>query len=302
MQSLNLFKMQYNKIEKAYAKININLNIINKRKDNYHNLDSDVIFANIYDSISIKSKNTKNNKIKLILKGKFKKNLIKNIKNNIVYKAANYFMKKHKINNDLVITLKKSLPVASGIGGGSADAAATLRKLSEIFNISKKTFNNQFYKEVSVKLGSDIPACMFSTSLNMKDKGDKICTFPITLKKILHRHNYIILINPNVLISTESVFNRFHIDPYLNKIVTIKKYYPKIGINNLKPAAENIESSIIFIQKILSSQKGIKFYGMSGSGATCFGIFKNKNLAIKAKFNIKKIRPKWWISFSSIRN
>ncbi|MFP6779703.1 MAG: 4-(cytidine 5'-diphospho)-2-C-methyl-D-erythritol kinase [Alphaproteobacteria bacterium] len=300
MRPLNRSDIMYNKIEKAYAKINLNLYIINKRKDNYHNLYSDIIFADIYDTITIIPKNTKNNKINLIINGTFKNTLDTNIEENIVYKAAHYFMEKYKIDNDLVIILKKSLPVASGLGGGSADAAATLRKLTEIFNISKKTFNNLFLKKISRKLGADIPACIFSSPQTMRGIGEKIYTLPISLKKILRNNHYIILINPNVSISTELVFNQWKKSPPLTNIVSSNKYYPKIGINNLKPVAENIEPSIILIQKFLSSHKGIKYFGMSGSGATCFGIFKNKSHAIKAKYNIKKIRPKWWIKFSSI--
>ena len=97
MLSPNQSNMPYNKDEKAYAKINLTLNIINKRKDNYHNLNSDLIFANIYDTISITPKNTKNNKIKLIINGVFKNKLDKNIKENIIYKSALYFMKNIKL-------------------------------------------------------------------------------------------------------------------------------------------------------------------------------------------------------------
>ena len=300
MQSLNQSNIMYNKIEKAYAKINLNLCIINKRKDNYHNLYSDIIFVNIYDTITIKAKSTKNNKISLIINGIFKNTLNTDIKENIVYKAAHYFMKKYKINNDLVIILNKSLPIASGIGGGSADAAATLRKLTEIFHISKKTFNNIFLKQISKKLGADIPSCIFSSPQTVKGIGEKIYSLPISLKKILRNNHYIILINPNTSISTELVFSKWKIIPPLTNIVASNKYYPKIGINNLKPIAENIEPSIILIQKFLSSHSDIKFFGMSGSGATCFGIFNNKKHAIKAKNYIKKIRPKWWIELSTI--
>ena len=100
MRPLNRSDIMYNKIEKAYAKINLNLYIINKRKDNYHNLYSDIIFADIYDTITIIPKNTKNNKINLIINGTFKNTLDKNIEENIVYKAAHYFMEKYKIDNE----------------------------------------------------------------------------------------------------------------------------------------------------------------------------------------------------------
>lgn len=294
--------MSYNSVEKAYAKINLNLKILNKRDDNYHNLDSDIIFANIYDSISIKYKKTKNNKIRLIINGKFRNKIAGNINDNIIYKTASFFMKKFKIHNDLIINLNKSLPVGSGIGGGSADAAATLRKLSKIFNISTKHYNDKLLKEVSKKLGADIPACIYSTPLKIKGIGDKIFTLPVHLKKKLAKYNYIILINPNISLSTKLVFNKWKNNSHLTKVLNKNSFYPKIGINNLKPTAEDIESSIVFIQEMLSCQPGIKFYGMSGSGATCYGIFKNKNLVIKAKNNIKKIRPKWWIEYASIKN
>ena len=302
MRCPNQSNMPYNKFEKAYAKINLNLNIINKRKDNYHNLNSDIIFANLYDTISITPKNTKNNKIKLIINGAFKSKLDKNVKENIIYKSALYFMKKYQINNDLIIHLNKNLPIASGIGGGSADAAATLRKLSGIFNISKKSFNKYFLQDISKKLGSDVPACIFSNSLNIKGTGEKIFKLPVNIKKTLNKNTYIILVNTNINISTKLVFNNWKNNYNLTNIFNINKKYPKIGVNDLKSAAENIDTSIILIQKLLSHQKGIKFFGMSGSGGTCFGFFNNKNLAIKAKNNIKKIRPKWWIAFSSIRN
>lgn len=302
MRSPNQSNMPYNKFEKAYAKINLNLNIINKRKDHYHNLNSDLIFANLYDTISITPKNTKNNKIKLIINGPFKNKLDKNIQENIIYKSALYFMKKYQIDNDLIINLNKNLPIASGLGGGSADAAATLRKLSEIFNISKKSFNKHFLQDISNKLGSDIPACIFSNSLNIKGTGEKIFKLPVNIKKILNRNTYIILVNTNINISTKLVFNNWKNNHNLTNIFNINKKYPKIGVNDLKSAAEHIDTSIILIQKLLSYQEGIKFYGMSGSGGTCFGIFNNKSLGIKAKNNIKKIRPKWWVTFSSIRN
>ena len=126
--------------EKAFAKINLSLKIINKRDDGYHNLNSDVVFANLYDSINIKILETNNKSICLKINGRFGKELINKPKQNIVYKAALFFMEKYNINSDIIISLRKNLPVASGIGGGSADAAATLRKLLKLYNMNKNTF------------------------------------------------------------------------------------------------------------------------------------------------------------------
>ena len=80
----------------------------------------------------------------------------------------------------------------------------------------------------------------------------------------------------------------------------MNKNCPIIGVNDLKSTAENIEHSIITAQKFLSLQNGVKYFGMSGSGATCFGLFTKKHLATKAENKIKKIRPKWWVKSSSI--
>jgi 4-diphosphocytidyl-2-C-methyl-D-erythritol kinase len=292
--------MQNFSSEKAFAKINLSLNIINKRDDGYHNLNSNVIFTNIYDTIKIKVLNTNNKNIDLKINGRFKKDLSNQPKQNIVYKAASYFMKKYNIKSDILITLNKNLPVASGIGGGSADAAATLRKLLKLFNINKSMFYKNLYIEIGKELGADIPVCLYSSALNIKNIGEKISNFPVNLKKIIINNNYIILITPNKPISTKMVFNNWYKNPQRTNIININKNCPAIGVNDLKSTAEKIEYSIITAQKILSLQNGIKYFGMSGSGATCFGLFRNKNLATKAENKIKQLRPKWWVKSASI--
>ena len=287
--------------EKAFAKINLSLKIINKRDDGYHNLNSDVVFANLYDSINIKILKTNNKSICLKINGRFGKELINKPKQNIVYKAALFFMEKYNINSDIIISLSKNLPVASGIGGGSADAAATLRKLLKLYNMNKSIFYKKLHSEIAKKLGADIPACLYSSSLNIKNIGDKITKLPINLKKTIIHNKYIILINPNSPISTKLVFNNWKNNPKLTNILNTNKTCPKIGINNLKSTAESIDHSIITAQRILSLQNGITYFGMSGSGATCFGLFKNKILANKAKNKIRYLRPKWWVQNSSIK-
>ena len=286
--------------EKAFAKINLSLNIINKRDDGYHNLNSDIVFANIYDLISIKVLRTNNRIIDLKINGPFGKKLAHHPKQNIVYKTALYFMKKYNISSDIIISLNKKLPIASGIGGGSADAAATLRKLIKVFNINKSIFEKNIQIEIAKELGADIPVCLHSSSLTIKSIGEKIVKLPINIKKTIVHNNYILLVTPNKPISTKLVFNNWCRYSHLTKIINIKKNCPKIGINNLKSTSENIEYSIIMAQKLLSLQNGIKYFGMSGSGATCFGLFKNKILAEKAENKIRCIRPKWWVKSSSI--
>ena len=160
-------------------------------------------------------------------------------------------MKKYNISSDIIISLNKKLPIASGIGGGSADAAATLRKLIKVFNINKSIFDKNIQIEIAKEVGADavahgadIPVCLHSSSLNIKSIGEKIARLPINLKKAIVHNNYIILVTPNKPISTKLVFNNWCRYSHLTKIINIKKDCPKIGINNLKSTSENIEYSI----------------------------------------------------------
>ena len=301
MPDLNLFShMTLNK-EKAFAKINLSLKILNKRKDGYHNIESYIIFAKIYDSVSIKILNKNNNKIYFNVLGPYSKELKNNKRKNLCYKAALYFYNKYNIKSDIILKLHKKLPVSSGIGGGSANAAATLKLLCRLYNINTSDMLNKFSYEIAKKLGADVPACLYSKPLFAKNIGDNITNIPYKIKKIINLYKWIILVTPNTKISTKKIFNMFNsknknsIKHYKNK-----RYLNEIFVNNLKIYAEKYETNIITAQNILSNQPAIEFYGMSGSGPTCFGIFKNKKDALNAKYKIKKLKPNWWIDFSSI--
>ena len=298
MKTLNQFSSMLLYKEKAFAKINLSLTILNKRTDGYHNIKSYVIFADIYDTISLKLLNTTNKKIHIEITGPFAKKLKTIGSDNLCYKAALYFINKYKITNDMVVKINKKLPVASGIGGGSADAAATLKLLAKIYNIKLSKIINDCSFEISRELGADVPACMYSKKLIMHNIGDKILNLSGNFKKILNSYKWLILITPNKEISTEKVFNNYNlISNNQTRDLKSLNYFFK---NDLKPYVEKIEPSIRDIQKLLTEQKGLIYCGMSGSGPTCFGIFNNKNSVINAKNKIKILRPKWWIYWSSI--
>ena len=279
----------------CFSKINLSLKIINSRSDGYHNLDSNVIFTNISDKISIKILKKQQKKINLEIIGPFSKGLSKNKEHNIVYKATKYFYKYFKIRNNLKIILNKNLPVASGIGGGSADAAAILTLLPKIFNIKKTKSLEQIKKNIALKIGSDIPACMISKPLRMLSKGEKLSNIDIQLKKTIAAYKWIILVTPNQMLSTEKIFLRFNKMNFKTNMLLKNYTNNSIGINNLQHIAEKFCPEIIYCKKYLSKQNGIRYIGMSGTGPTCFGIFKNKNQAANAISNIRKLRPKWWI-------
>ena len=284
----------------CFSKINLSLKIINSRSDGYHNLDSNVIFTNISDKISIKILKKQQKKINLEIIGPFSKGLSKNKEHNIVYKATKYFYKYFKIRNNLKIILNKNLPVASGIGGGSADAAAVLTLLPKIFNIKKTKSLERIKKNIALKIGSDIPACMISKPLRMLSKGEKLSNIDIQLKKTIAAYKWIILVTPNKMLSTEKIFLRFSKMNFKTNILLKNYTNNSIGINDLQHIAEKFCPEIIYCKKYLSQQNGIKYIGMSGTGPTCFGIFKNKNQAANAISNIRKLRPKWWIKQGTI--
>ena len=284
----------------CFSKINLSLKIINSRSDGYHNLDSNVIFTNISDKISIKILKKQQKKINLQIVGPFSKGLLKNTEHNIVCKATKYFYKYFKIRNNLKIILNKNLPVASGIGGGSADAAAVLTLLPKIFNIKKTKSLERIKKNIALKIGSDIPACMISKPLRMLSKGEKLSNIDIQLRKTIAAYKWIILVTPNQMLSTEKIFLRFSKMNFKTNMLLKNYTNNSIGINDLQHIAEKFCPEIIYCKKYLSKQNGIRYIGMSGTGPTCFGIFKNKNQAANAISNIRKLRPKWWIKQGTI--
>jgi len=302
MQNLNLFNNMKSFFEKAPAKINLSLKILNKRQDGYHNLESYVVFANLHDVVSIKILNTKNNKIKFNIIGPFSKALKNEKYQNLCYKSALYFCNKYNIKSDMVIQLNKNLPISSGIGGGSADAAATIRLLCKIYNINLyKMLKNSSY-DISKKLGTDIPACIHSKSLKITKIGENITNLPYFIKKLIKNYKWIVLITPNKNVSTKKVFKMYQKKKNIITNYNNNNLYKNVFTNNLKIFAENIEFEIITAQKLLSKQKNIIYYNMSGSGPTCYGVFKNKSSAKNAMLNLKSFKPKWWINYSKIIN
>ena len=182
--------------------------------------------------------------------------------------------------------MNKNIPIGAGLGGGSSDSATLLLGLRYFYNRnphnSKKiTFTK--LKEIGLKIGSDVPACIVGKSLKLSGIGEK-------LKKIYVPKNYkFLLIYPNKTLSTKLVFDNFDFrtESNLNPM-----YFNKIKIyNSLKFASQSIEPEIKKILKILKSFEKIIAFGMSGSGSSCFGIFKNARDFVNDK-EFKKLKLK----------
>ena len=282
--------------EFAPAKINLALHVTGRNEKNYHLLESLVVFANIGDDIAISE--AKNDK--LLITGSFAKNLDKP-KDNLIFRALNNFRANwpKKLPNGLKIELKKNLPIASGIGGGSADCAATLRLLNKISQNSSPPMELQ---NLALSLGADVPICLSSKPAIMRNIGEiiePIKSFPKA---------YIVLVNPNIAISTAKIFSTIK-TPNNQPMPIINNAFDNINSlaswlnltrNDLLPAAISIAPIIGQIIDEFNKDTLCNFTSMSGSGATVFGLFEDLEHAKKAAKNIDKKWPQFWTKYAPL--
>jgi 4-diphosphocytidyl-2-C-methyl-D-erythritol kinase len=256
----------------APAKVNLNLHIVGRREDGYHLLDSLVVFEkSFYDRITFKRAggfflNAKDSSLK---------------NNNLIEKAIN-LLAEYTNNQDVKnwqIELKKNLPISAGIGGGSSNAAVTLNFINDYFklNIPIKKL-----EELALKIGSDVPACLHQKPLIMSGIGEKIDI----LKQPLPPFK-LILKTPAIRVDTKEIFSEFKKQqkPFslkknnLKKLNNIKKLdelidYLKDTENSLQAITTHNYFQVNDTLKELQAMEGCLLARMSGSGGTCFGIFK----------------------------
>ncbi|MCF6214558.1 MAG: 4-(cytidine 5'-diphospho)-2-C-methyl-D-erythritol kinase [Emcibacter sp.] len=282
--------MVKNKISRlARAKINLDLLITGRREDGYHLLDSLVVFAEYGDEISVLA----SDEISLGIIGPFATELI-GLKDNIILKAARALQKKFNITKGAEITLVKNLPVSSGIGGGSADAAAAIHALIELWQISVTATD---LDEILLSLGADLPVCMASQTMHMTGMGEKLT--PITINFPV----FLCLVNPGVAVSTSDIFKgrtkRIFSNPRKLPLTIedqsqLQEILNAAG-NDLEGEAGAINPVIDKVIAQIKTSDDCLFAGMSGSGATCFGIFSSEEAARRVAGNINSASPNWWV-------
>lgn len=269
----------------AFAKINLFLHVTGKRPDGYHLLDSWVVFASAADRIEL----TTADKMSFTAKGPFATNVPSE---NSLTKAATMLAKRFNLQPSVNISLDKQLPVAAGIGGGSADAAATLRGLAQLWKLSP---SEQELSEMALSIGADVPACLASTSLYMNGIGEEITPGP-ALPKF-----YGVLVNPGVAVDTAKVFKAYrgvfsqktsHPSSFADAATMFN--YLSLTRNDLQEPAIAIAPAIAQVIVMLANQTGCKTARMSGSGATCFALFADEYDADTCAANIAGERPDWW--------
>ena len=262
----------------AAAKVNLALHVRGLKSNGYHELDSLVTFANIGDIIEVRP----SNELKLTIEGPFADNVPKDT-DNIVIKAAKFLLPDGKAHINLI----KNLPVEAGLGGGSADAAATLRSLSKLWNIP--------IPKTPEVLGADVPICLLKETAIVQGIGEKIT--PVSIPSNLH----IVLIKPNIGLSTAKVFNNLK-NKHNEKMCTFKgtdsieefaNYLNKLR-NDLLQTSITIVPLLRDIINFLNVQNGNYYTQMSGSGTTCFGLFDDEVSAMRALSQAKIKFPNMW--------
>lgn len=274
---------------KALAKLNLFLHINCKQNNGYHHLQSLVAFTyDIYDELQIKP--AKQNS--LSIDGEFADKLLN--KPNLIQKLLSLI----EIYDDqlmLDIKLIKKLPISAGIGGGSSDAASLLNFINQHYR-----FDLTIIKEICQKLGADLLTCYYSQANYIQGITQQVKLLS-KLPKI-----YAVLVNPKIELSTELVFKN-HQGPY----TCIEDYLPECFdnidqlINFLLAKQNDLQYTAIkllpLIQDVLitiNKQANCLLSRLSGSGATCFGLFLNFSAANQASINIKLEQPNWWVASS----
>jgi 4-diphosphocytidyl-2-C-methyl-D-erythritol kinase len=284
------------KTEFAPAKVNLTLHVTGQRADGYHLLDSLVVFCGIGDRITVQPATA----MSLTLTGPFAHGVPPG-DDNLVMRAARAFGG----DVELAIKLEKNLPVASGLGGGSADAAAVIRavlRFREDLDLAARVYSPQADSDTVLSLGADVPVCLGSRPAHMRGIGEDIDwlgSFPET---------YIVLVNPRVAVPTPAVFAALLKKQNLPMPENLPGWPDAASLarwlalqrNDLEAPAKAIAPVIGEVLTLLDLQQGALICRMSGSGATCFAIFATEHAANAAAEAIRHARPDWWTAAGPI--
>lgn len=277
-------------LEVANAKINLSLKVRGRQTDGYHQLESLVVFASAADRVMCGDADV----LGLEISGPFAEQLADE-KDNLVLEAARAFAAALGRDPTVTFELEKNLPIASGIGGGSADAAAALRAMMRLWGDPPGTIDG-----IALQLGADVPVCVRKRPSFMTGVGERLKAVP-RFPEI-----HAVLANPGVGVSTADVFQRLKAGPVegpdrlsqLPGVETLDRLVAWLeeNGNDLEAPAMAIEPLIGTVINELETTTGCRLARMSGSGATCFALYENPFDSAEAAAALKQRHEGWWVT------
>lgn len=275
--------------ETAFAKINLALHIRERLPDGYHSIETlfafceggDVLEAALADDLS------------LTIDGPFAPDLSGG-SDNLVFQAAEQLRAARAPLSGAAIRLTKNLPIASGIGGGSADAAAALRLLARLWDVPR---DHPVLSDIAADLGADVPACLLSRACRGEGKGDHLD--PISLGDLQSAPT--LLVNPGVAVPTGPVFGEWDAVDRGSLALSDPLRLDPAWRNDLMPPAKIIAPVIGDVLAVLEASSGAAFTRMSGSGATCFALFGSTGKRDQAARILAENHPDWWTMRSNLQ-
>jgi len=285
------------RVEHAPAKVNLTLAVIGRRNDGHHDIESLVAFAAVADALAF----TPSHELALTVRGPTAC-AAGPLADNLVLKAARALAERVSGLKWGRFVLSKRLPAAAGVGGGSSDAGAALRLLA---SANRLALDDPRLHEAARTIGADVPVCLDPRARIMRGRGE-ILSEPLTLPRLPA-----ILVNPGVALSTREVFAKLQLtagyglrstrasepvpldrDSYLSYLSNYS--------NDLETPARSIEPTVGRALAALRAISGCRLARMSGSGATCFGLFESTRAAAAAAKVLREQHPGWWIRATTI--
>jgi 4-diphosphocytidyl-2-C-methyl-D-erythritol kinase len=279
--------------ERAPAKLNLYLHIVGRLENGYHLLDGLVAFADIADEVTASPATV----LSLRVTGPFAASLMGGAGENLVHRAARLLAARLRRAPRAALTLEKRLPVASGIGGGSSDAAAAIRALLPLW---RATLADAALDDLALELGADVPVCLKPRASFLGGVGERVEPAP-ALPPLA-----VVLANPGVTLPTADVYARYaasfsgaYSEPArfaeapagaaeLAGLLAARR-------NDLTAAAESIVPAIAEALGALAASDGALLARMSGSGATCFALYADAERAAAAAQALAAAQPRWWV-------
>jgi 4-diphosphocytidyl-2-C-methyl-D-erythritol kinase len=271
-------------VRHARAKINLWLNVVGRRGDGYHLLESLIAFVDLADTLAVREAD----RLVLELDGPFAAELADD-PDNLVLRAARCLAERAAVPARAAIRLGKHIPVAAGLGGGSADAAATLRALADLWRVAVP---EQTLFEIAQSLGADVPMCLAGRAALATGTGEHLAPAPPLPQAA------ILLVNPGKALPTREVFAAYR-GPFSPERPLARPWRDLADLaaelarrgNDLVTPAISLRPAIEEVLASLRHSRGARYAGMSGSGATCFALYDTSDAARHAAASLPSA---WW--------